>query len=82
MWLIGNRQCASPWAAYTEPGLFRYFFDTHRGQWDSWLLDNSTGAYDPGGASQPRVVFTTDRCPMREEHPGIYIADVELETVL
>ena len=82
LWLCAARQCASPWAAYTEPGLVRYFFDTHKGRWDSWLLDNSTGAYATAGASQPRVVFTTDRLPMREEMPGIYIADFELETVL
>jgi hypothetical protein len=70
------------WASYTEPDLFLAFFNTHKGKWDSWLLNNTAGAYWRGGPTQPRVRFTSDECPIVEDSPGLYTADVELETVL
>lgn len=70
------------WGTISEPALFRYFVDQHKGSADSFLLDNSTGLYLPGGASQPRVYFVEDKPPVRELLRGLYEADVEWETVL
>lgn len=73
---------AGSWGTISERALVRYFFDTHRGAWDSWLLDNSTGVYQPGGVSQPRVIFTEDRLAFQQLGPGLFSVDMALETVL
>ena len=72
----------APWASYTEQELFDAWVVTHKGKADSWLLDNSTGLYWRGGPAQPRVRFVTDEPEIDEEQPGLYVAQVELETVL
>jgi hypothetical protein len=79
------RYAPSPWAAYTEPDLFLAFFNTHKGKLDSFLVDNTTRLYYPAGAADAtslRVRFVSDVCPMVEEAPGLYSADVEWESVL
>jgi hypothetical protein len=76
------KYCPSPWAAYLESDLLDLWVTTHKGKWDSWLLDNSTGLYWRGGPSQPRVRFVTDEPEIDEEQPGLYVANLELETVL
>jgi hypothetical protein len=73
---------AGTWGTISERALVRYFFDTHRGSWDSFLLDNSTGVYQPGGISQPRVIFTSDKLAIRQVGAGLFVADVEWESVL
>ena len=73
---------AGAWGTISEAAMFRYFFVTHRGRWDSFLLDNSTGAYCEFAGSQPRVVFTTDRLPWKKLRPGLYLAKCQLKSVL
>ena len=72
----------APWAAYMEQELFDAWVVTHKGKADSWLLDNSTGLYWRGGPAQPRVRFASDEPEIEEEQLGVYLAQVELETVL
>lgn len=67
--------CASPWGAYTEPGLIRYFYDAHRGDWDSWLMN------DPFTGSQVRVAFIADSLVFTQVVPGVWSAEAEVETV-
>ena len=69
------------WGTISERALWRYFVDTHRGSWDSWLLDNSTGVYQKGGATQPRVLFRSDDPEIKQLGPGLFVADFDLEAV-
>ncbi len=73
---------AGPWGTINERALFQYFVDGHKGSADSFLLDNSTGLYLPGGASQPRVYFVEDRPPVHQIFRGYFEAEVEWDTVL
>ena len=72
----------SPWGAYTELGLIDSWHTTHKGQWDDFLLDNSTGVFIPGGASQPRVRFASDEIEKRMIVPGAWSCQFDLVTVL
>ncbi len=71
----------SPWGAYSETALFRYFLVTHKGPWDTFLLDNTGGVYLPGGATTPRVAFVDSKPKISRLGPGRYSVDVEWEVI-
>jgi len=69
------------WGSISERAMVRYFFTTHRGSWDSFKLDNSTGVYLPGGDSQPRVIFSKDTLSFHQEVPGLFSVAIQWEVV-
>lgn len=73
------------WSTYTEPNILLAFFNTHKGKWDSFLVDNTTLLYYPAGAADAtslRVHFVSNELSMIEEQPGLYVANVSWESVL
>lgn len=72
----------SPWQAATEYAFVNTWHATMKGSADTWLLDNSTGAYLPGGPTQPTVRFVDDRLEFQRMATGVYSVEFRLETVL
>lgn len=67
----------SPWAAYSEKAIVEYFFDVHRGRWDSFLFPD-----EEAGGEQVRVRFADDSLDIRRLAPGLYEIGLELVSVL
>lgn len=79
------RQAPSPWAAYDELALVKLFHQTMRGSLDTFILDNTTGAYDPSGplnATDLVVRFASDRLEFKRIVPGAWSLDLDLVTVI
>lgn len=66
------------WSAYSEIGVVRHFFDTHRGMGDSFLFDLPT---EFGGA-RVRVRFASDELELEpDDDADWYTGEVEFEVV-
>jgi hypothetical protein len=70
-----NVQAPAPNQAYTEPGVIVYWFETHRGRFDSYLYD------DPYDGVQRRVIFSSDSLRMRRITSTWWECEIELESV-
>lgn len=66
------------WSAYSELGVVRYFFQTHHGMGESFLIDLPA---DFGGG-QVRVRFASDELDLEpDDDADWWTGEVELETV-
>jgi len=66
----------SPWAAYSELGVIKYFHTSHKGSWDSFYIA------DPDGGASINVRFESDELALAQVVPGVWSGEIALVTVL
>lgn len=66
----------SPWAAYSELGIVKYFHTIHKGSWDSFSIA------DPDGGATLTVRFESDELNLAQVVPNVWSGEIILVTVL
>ena len=74
--LRDNANCPSPNASYTETGLVRAFFDTHKGSWDSFSIT------DPLSGAAVQVRLVEDSISFARIVPHVWQSEFEVVEVL
>lgn len=72
-----NVNCTvAPFTGYTELGVIKYFFDAHKGRFDSFHVA------DPDGGADLVVRFQDDELPLTEETAHVWSGEIPLVSVL